>query len=103
MLVSKVAAIAKLTAQPGKRDELAKGLQVMLDHVQSEAGTLLYILHADNAEADTLWFYELYTEQSALDEHSASDAMKSLGPVIGSLLAGRPELHLVTPVGGKGL
>lgn len=29
--MSKVAAIAKLAAQPGKRDELAKGLQVMLD------------------------------------------------------------------------
>jgi quinol monooxygenase YgiN len=101
--VSNVAAIAKLTAQPGKRDELAKGLQVMLDQVQSEAGTLLYILHADNDEAETLWFYELYTEQSALDLHMGSETFKGLGPVIGSLLAGRPELHFVTPLGGKGL
>ncbi len=101
--MSKVAAIAKLTAQPGKRDELAKGLQAMLDQVQSEAGTLLYILHADTAEADTLWFYELYTEQSALDLHMGSETYKGLGPVIGPLLAGRPELHFVTPLGGKGV
>ena len=47
--MSKLLPIAKLTAQPGKRDELAKGLQVMLDQVESETGTLLYILHADNA------------------------------------------------------
>ncbi|RPI04892.1 MAG: antibiotic biosynthesis monooxygenase [Actinobacteria bacterium] len=102
MPVSKIAAIAKLTAQPGKRDELAKGLQVMLDQVESETGTLLYILHADNAEADVLWFYELYTEQPALDLHMGSETYKGLGPVIGPLLAGRPELHLVTPLGGKG-
>ena len=100
--MSKVAAIAKLSAQPGKRDELAKGLQVMLDQVEREAGTLVYILHTDNAEADTLWFYELYTEQSALDEHMSSETFKGLGPVIGSLLAGPPQLHLVTPLGGKG-
>jgi quinol monooxygenase YgiN len=101
--VSKVAAIAKLTAQPGKRDELANGLNVMLDQVQGEEGTLAYILHNDNAEADALWFYELYTEQSALDAHMGSETYKGLGPVIGSLLAGRPELHFVTPLGGKGL
>jgi quinol monooxygenase YgiN len=101
--VSKVAVVAKLTAQPGKRDELAKGLQVMLDQVQSEAGTLLYILNADNAEADVLWFYELYTEQPALDLHMGSETYKGLGPVIGSLLAGRPELHFLSPLGGKGV
>jgi quinol monooxygenase YgiN len=100
--MSKVGVIAKLSAQPGKRDELARGLQVMLDQVESEVGTLVYVLHADNDDADALWFYELYTEQSALDLHMGSDTYKGLGPVIGSLLAGRPELHLVTPLGGKG-
>ena len=57
--MSKVSAIVKLTAQPGKRDELAAAFKVMLDHVESESGTLIYILHSDNGEEDVLWFYEL--------------------------------------------
>ena len=36
--MSKVSAIVKLTAQPGKRDELAAAFKMMLDHVESEVG-----------------------------------------------------------------
>ena len=78
--MSKVSAIVKLTAQPGKRDELSAAFKTMLDHVESEAGTLIYILHSDNGEEDVLWFYELYTDNDALGAHSGSDTMKSLGP-----------------------
>jgi quinol monooxygenase YgiN len=100
--MSKVSAIVKLTAQSGKRDELSAAFKTMLDHVESEAGTLIYILHSDNGEEDVLWFYELYTDNDALGAHSGSDTMKSLGPSLAGLLAGRPEMHLVTPIGGKG-
>lgn len=64
--MSKVAVIVKLTAQPGKRDELATAFKVMLDAVQSEPGTLTYILHSDNGEEDVLWFYELYRTTTRL-------------------------------------
>ena len=101
--MSKVSAIVKLTAQPGKRDELSAAFKTMLDHVESEAGTLIYILHSDNGEEDVLWFYELYTDNDALGAHSGSDTMKALGPSLAGLLAARPEMHLVTPIGGKGL
>ena len=101
--MSKVGAIAKLTAQPGKRDELTTAFKVILDAVQEESGTLVYILHRDNSEEDVLWFYELYTDKDALGAHMASDTFKSLGASLGPLLAGRPEMHLLTPVGGKGL
>src|SRR5215468_3403200 len=101
--MSKVSVVAKLTAQPGKREELATSFKTMLDHVESEAGTLTYILHSDNGEADVLWFYELYTDNDALGAHSTSDTMKSMGPLLAPLLAGRPEIHVMTPIGGKGL
>ena len=99
----KVAVIAKLAAAPGKRDDLAAALQVALDTAGSESGTTYYILHADAKDADALWFYELYTDQSALDAHMGTDAFKALGPVLAPFLAGRPELNFLTPLGGKGL
>lgn len=101
--MSKVAVIAKLVAQSGKRDDLETALKAALDTAAGEAGTLVYALHRDNKEGDVLWFYELYTDEDALKAHSSSDAFKALGPAIGSFLAGRPELHMLSPVGGKGI
>ncbi len=51
----------------------------MLDVVESEFGTLTYILHTDNGEEDVLWFYELYTDGDAMAAHSASDTCQPTG------------------------
>lgn len=101
--MSQVAVWAKISAQPGKRDELAKALQPAIDYTANEPGTLMYVLHEDPNDADMLLMYELYSDQAALDQHMGSDAFKALGPAIGPFLAGRPELVFVTPVTGKGL
>jgi quinol monooxygenase YgiN len=101
--MSKVAAVAKLTAKPGERDLLAKALQGALDNAHTEPGTLVYALHTDAKEADVLWMCELYESQAALDAHMNGEVFKGLGPVIGPHLGGRPELHFITPIGGKGV
>ncbi len=97
-----IAVIAKLIAQPGKRAELAAALQGALDAAENEPGTLTYILTEDAVEADQLWMFEMYTDQSALDAHMGSDTFKALGPAIGPFLGGRPELTFLKPIGGKG-
>jgi quinol monooxygenase YgiN len=103
-LMSQVAAWAKFAIQPGKRDEAIAAMQSVLDYVKAnEQGTLIYILHTDPKDDDAIIFYELYTDQAAFDAHGKSDAIKAIGPVIGPLLAGRPELKFYTPVQGKGL
>ncbi len=101
--MSKVAVIAKIPAQPGKRDELVAALQAALDNAEGEADTLTYILHEDLADADVVWFYELYTDQDALVAHGTSDAFKAIGAALRPFAAGRPELTMLKPVGGKGL
>jgi quinol monooxygenase YgiN len=101
--MSKVALIAKIPAAPGKRDDLAKALETMLEAVEQEDGCLRYILHEDAQDPDLLWFYELYTDQAAVDAHSSSDAMKGLGQHIGPFLGGAPVITVLRPVGGKGL
>jgi quinol monooxygenase YgiN len=101
--MSKIAVIAKITAQSGKRADVVAGMAAMMDHVESEAGTLKYILTEDQSDADVLWMYEEYTDQAALDSHGSSDAMKALGGSIGPFLAGRPELFFTNTIRGKGL
>lgn len=98
-----MAAFVKLQAQPGKRDELVAAFEGLLTAVKEEAGTLLYALHTDDNDADVVWFYELYSDKAAQEAHSGSDAMKATFPKLAGLLAGRPEMNMATPVGGKGV
>ena len=97
-----IGVIAKITAQDGKRADLAAALQGALDAAAGEPGTIYYILLEDAVDANALWMYEMYENQAALDSHMGSDAFKALGPAIGPFLAGRPELTFCKPIGGKG-
>jgi quinol monooxygenase YgiN len=101
--MSQVAVIAKISVLPGKRAEAIVAFQQALDNAAGEPGTLQYVLHEDAKDADLLWFYELYSDQAALDAHATSDGMKALGPVLRPFMAARSELTILTPVGGKGL
>ena len=53
--MSKIAVIAKITAQPGKRADVVAGMASMMDHVETEPGTLKYILTEDQADADSAY------------------------------------------------
>jgi quinol monooxygenase YgiN len=102
MKMAKVAVWAKIPAAPGKRDDLAKALEVGLETAKGEAGTIYYILHTDPNDADALYMYELYESQDALNAHMGSDAFKALGPALAPFVGGRPELTFLGPIGGKG-
>ena len=101
--MSKVSVWVKLELQPGKRDEAVAIIQEALQAVQAEDGTLLYLLHVDDKDENALYFYEMYTDGDALTAHGTSDWFKVFGPKLGPVLAGRPEMQMLTPVGGKGL
>jgi quinol monooxygenase YgiN len=101
--MAKVAEIAKITAQPGKRKELVEVLSKMVAQANSEAGTEIYIFHEAADDDVTVWTYELYADQAARDAHGASEAMQAIGPAVGPLLGGAPELIRLVPAVGKGV
>jgi quinol monooxygenase YgiN len=101
--MAKVAVIAKMVAAEGKRDELVAALEGLYGAVQDEAKTEVYALHADASDANTVWFYELYSDQDGLIAHGGSDAMKAAGSHFRDLLAAKPELHFLEPLKAKGL
>jgi quinol monooxygenase YgiN len=95
--MSKVSAIAKLTATDGQRDALVKVMEQLVDAAADEKGTELYVLNLDDKDANVVWFFELYSDKGALGEHSNSDAMKAVIGQLGGLVAGAPELNICTP------
>ena len=101
--MGQVSVIAKLTAKEGKRDELLKVLNDLVNAVESEPGTLIYAINASTTSPDEVWFYELYADGDALAAHSRSEAMKAAGAGMMDLLGGKAELFFLEPAGGKGL
>ena len=101
--MTKVALVAKMTAAEGKRDELVEAFGPLYETVAKEEGTEIYALHLDTGDPNVVWFYELYRDMDALTTHGGSEAMKAAGGQLASLMAGRPELTILTPVRAKGL
>ena len=101
--MAKLAVLAKMVAQEGKREEAVAKLQELVDHVATEDGTEVYAMHTSDAEPNVIWFYELYTDSDALGAHGGSDVMKQVGGALREVMAARPEITLLTPVAAKGL
>lgn len=91
--------IAKLTAVPGKRDEL---IAILRKGTQAMPGCLSYILAKDAADENILWVTEIW------DSAASHDASLSLATVKDSivqakpLIAGFERIAVTNPVGGVG-
>ena len=101
--MSKVGVWVKLETKPGMRDEAVAVIQEALDAVKGEEGTLLYLLNADPADENVLYFYEAYASQDALNAHVGAPWFAQFDPKLGPVLAARPNMSFITPLGGKGL
>ncbi len=90
----------KLTAHPGKREELAK-MMLEADTLNDMEGCIYYILHEAEDEPDVLWITELWESQEA---HAASLKNEKVRELIGRcrhLIAEAGGVK-VRPIGGKG-
>jgi quinol monooxygenase YgiN len=101
--MSQIALLAKLPAAEGKGAELAEAFKVAFEHVNKETGTRYYVLHADAANADMLWVYELYDNQEAANAHMGAEWFGPFSKSLAPFLGGKPELIFLSPLGGKGL
>jgi quinol monooxygenase YgiN len=98
------AVVAKLTAAEGKADELKAVITDLVAAVESgEPGTLVYAAAQDSDDPNVFWFYEVYGSQDAAAAHAGGQALVDAGGRMRGLLAGRPEVHRLVPVAGKGL
>lgn len=99
--MSKYAMFGKLTAQPGKREELADKMLSSSETLNDMEGCIYYILHAAEDNPDELWITELWENEEA---HAASLKNEKVRELIGRcrhLIAGASAVK-VRPLGGKG-
>jgi quinol monooxygenase YgiN len=91
--------IAKLTAVPGKRDEL---IAILEKGTKDMPGCLSYILAKDARDENIIWVTEIW------DSAASHDASLSLAAVKESIAQGKPliagfeRVAVTNPVGGIG-
>ncbi len=101
--MSKISVFVKLTAKPGKRDEMLAAFDKIRPLIDAEPGTEMYTVHLDQSDADVVWMLELYSDQAAFDAHGSGEALATLFTDLGALVGAPPELYMANPVGGKGI
>lgn len=101
--MSKIALIAKLTAADGKADELEAAIANVVQAAEEEPGLEVYAAHKVGDQPGIFYFYELYSDGDALGVHGKGDRMRAAMGAFAGLLAGRPEVTMMSPVGAKGL
>jgi quinol monooxygenase YgiN len=100
--MTKRTVLARITALPGRRDDLAAAFGAVVDAARAEAGTELYRMHLDRKNPDVLWFYEEYSSKDAMIAHMQSDVLAGVTTQTQDLLAGEPEMHFLEVVGDAG-
>jgi quinol monooxygenase YgiN len=93
----------KMTAKPGKRDEIIAILLESGKSFNDNSSCVLYLVYKDVKDPDTIWVEDVWTNQS---DHSAALNALEMQPYIMKcipLLEGMPEQLEIDFAGGKGL
>ncbi len=99
--MSKYAMFGKLTAHPGKREELAKMMLESSETLKGMEGCIYYILHEAEENPDDLWITELWESQEAHAASLKNDKVLAVISRCRPLIAGIDGIK-VRPIGGKG-
>jgi len=95
--MAEVRVIARAVARRGKEDQLKALLQGMLAPTHAELGCKLYELY-ESGERGRFYFYELWENQAALEQHAASPHYKHLEVTVWDLLEEPFEVNILKEV-----
>ncbi|MDQ6649213.1 MAG: antibiotic biosynthesis monooxygenase [Actinomycetota bacterium] len=101
--MAKVAVVAKIMAQDGRRDEVLAVLRRIVEAADEEPGTEVYAVNTQDDEPNVIWIYELYADQAARESHGASETMKQVGAAVRELAAAPAQILALSPVSAVGL
>lgn len=92
--------IAKMLAQPGKRDEL---IAILLGGTREMPGCLSYVIARDAGDEDALWITEIWRDRASHQGSLALPAVQKAIELGRPLIAGFGERIETEPAGGHGL
>lgn len=95
MASDNVILIVKIKAKNGMEESAEQELTAMLAPTRAEAGCIQYDLHRSLDDKSLFYFYEIWADQKAFDEHVASPHFKNLLAKADDLFAGPLDIAQV--------
>ncbi len=92
--------IVKLTALPGKRDEI---ISVLKESAANMPGCLSYVLAKDSSDENLVWVAEVWDSAASHDASLSLPSVKNAMPRVKPLLSNFERVAVTTPVWGAGL
>jgi quinol monooxygenase YgiN len=100
--VKRIARYAKVTAKPGRGDELARRLLDAAEGLREDPGCELYLVNRQADAPEIIWVTELWRSQDDLD--ASIERIRDSAEVAATIeLTESWEMIELDPVGGKGL
>ncbi len=88
--MSRLVLLVELEIKPGQMDAfLARAREHRANVLANEPGCERFDLLAPEASGDTVFLYEVYADQAALDTHFGTEYMKEYLEDTGPMVAGR--------------
>jgi quinol monooxygenase YgiN len=100
---AKICFVVRLSAHPGRRDDLLAGLAEIVECIADEEGTEVYAFHTDDDDPDAVWSYEVFADAAALAAHRANPAVAAFDDRLTPLLAGPPQVTRLRLAAAKGV
>lgn len=98
LLPGRVGLLVRLQAQPGRRAALLDVLHRYIDGLDEEPGTEVFVLQLDPDDADIVWIYEVFRDESAQEEHQTSAGFARLMQEMPDLLGNPPGVLRMNPL-----
>ena len=92
--------IVKITAVPGKRDEM---IAILKESAAGMPGCLSYVVAKDAADENMVWITEVWESAASHDASLSLPSVARSMPRVKPLIAGFDKVAVTTPVWGIGL
>jgi quinol monooxygenase YgiN len=94
-----IGVVATLKVQDGKEAEFEAIFRELMDKVRAhEPDNHLYRLFHSRKDKGTYVVMEIYSDDDSLKAHRNTEHFRSMGPKLGAVLAGAPDVHLMDAV-----
>jgi quinol monooxygenase YgiN len=94
----KVCLCASITTRADELDRTIAATEILSTAVRSEPGTEVHLFGVDR-ETSTLWFFEVYTDEDALEAHTKTAAMAEYAAVLAGLTEPKIQSRRLQPLG----
>jgi quinol monooxygenase YgiN len=99
MTDEKIYLTAKITAKPGKFNDLREAILWVLPKSRAEEACVLYDPHTLTEDSDSIMFYEIWKDAAGFDVHAKSAHLAEFHAMLKDVLVGPAELTFLKKMG----